>query len=261
MALIELNFRSQTIQNHAHVQVVLPDGGLNDELERPYKTLWLLHGANGDCTEWLRQTSLERYAEKYGLAVVLPTSTNGFWMDMAYGSARYFSFLTEELVPTVRYLLPCLSAAREENFAAGASMGGYGAYKWAVNRPEMFSRAGSFAGALDMADIFYQFTQGRQPGGEDFYHAFGSLENMKETENDVLWTAEQQLKRGVELPKLWAMIGRQDFGYRQNLNARDRLQAMGADLTFLEGEGAHSYDVWDRYLEPFFQWLLREEEK
>ena len=32
--------------------------------------LWLLHGANSECTEWFTQTPLQRYLERRRLAVI-----------------------------------------------------------------------------------------------------------------------------------------------------------------------------------------------
>ena len=252
MAFLEMDFSVQSIESHQNVWVVLPDGA-----EPPYKTLWLLHGGAEDCSEWVRETALERHARKYGLAVVMPTISNGFSMNMAWGG-RYLDMLTQELTEAVRNLLPALSRRREDNFVAGASMGGYGAVKWAFHRPDLFCKAGSFAGALDMSDIFEKFTQGKQPGGRDFWNAFGSIQRVHTPENDLFLLARKQISAGVELPKLWGMISTEDFGYQQNLKARDALLAEGVDLCWNEGPGDHSYETWEPWIEPFFRWLTEE---
>ena len=77
MAMIELDFRSQALGYHEEAVVILPDGPAGAK----FPVLWLFHGANQDCTEWMRQSSIERYASKRGLAVVMPTVSNGHGMD------------------------------------------------------------------------------------------------------------------------------------------------------------------------------------
>ena len=63
-------------------------------------------------------------------------------------------------------------------------MGGFGALRLAVNRPDLFSKVGSFAGSIEMPTIVERYQRGIQPGGEDFNWAFGSYVNMIKNSND-----------------------------------------------------------------------------
>lgn len=92
-----------------------------------HPTLYLLHGLSDDHTIWLRRTSIERYVASMGLAVVMPAVHRSFYTDMDKGY-RYWTFISEELPALARSFFP-LSDKREDNFAAGLSMGGYGAFK------------------------------------------------------------------------------------------------------------------------------------
>ena len=125
MAFIELDLRSGYLNSHEEVWMILPD-------EKPpkdgYPVLWLFHGAHQDCSEWVRNSSVERFANERGLAVIMPTMLHSYGMDMKYG-ADYFSMVTRELWPELHWMFPCLSQKKEKNFVAGASMGGYIAYK------------------------------------------------------------------------------------------------------------------------------------
>ena len=71
---------------------------------------------------------------------------------MQHGPA-YATYLEEEWIPAVRSVFPCLSTRREDNFLAGASMGGFGAFRLAMNRPDLFCKAGAFAGSIEMPTI------------------------------------------------------------------------------------------------------------
>src|SRR5690606_35149889 len=117
--------------------------------KKKHPVLYLLHGLSDDDTIWLRRTSIERYVAGLGLAVVMPNVHRSFYADMAYGG-QYWTFLTEELPRVAGDFFP-LSDAREDNYVAGLSMGGYGAFKWALSYPERFAAAGSLSGVLDLA--------------------------------------------------------------------------------------------------------------
>lgn len=254
MAILDVVFLSDVLHTQTELKVILPQSGEMGAMERPYPTVWMLHGGNGDYTDWLYQTSLVRYAQKFGLAVVLPSTYNSFGMDMEYG-APYATFLEQELVDKVRELLPCLSRERDENFAAGVSMGGFAAFRWAMNRPDLFAKAGSFAGALAMHDIFTKYLQGIQPGGPAFVHAFGTPDRLKDTENDIAYMAKMNIQKGIPIPKLYMICGTEDFGFDQNVMARDALVEAGCDLVWKTVPGAHDFDCWDPYVPDFFNWL------
>ena len=110
-----------------------------------------LHGHADDHTSWQRFTSIERYAEGLNLAVVMPAVHLSFYNDMAHGG-KYWQFISEEVPAVVRDLFP-LSSERKDNFVAGLSMGGYGAYKLASTYPERFAAAASLSGALDIRAV------------------------------------------------------------------------------------------------------------
>lgn len=219
--------------------------------------LWLLHGANSDCTEWFTQTALQRYLQKRCLAAVSVSVHHGFCVNMHRGPA-YASYLEEEWLPTVRAVFPCLSQRREDNFLAGASMGGFGAFRLAVNRPELFCKAGAFAGSIEMPTIVERYERGIQPGGEDFRWAFGGYEHMINNENDVVFMARRCAADGT-MPRLYMVCGTEDFGYALNTIARDDLRTAGADVTWRPCSGIHSYDCWDPELPRFLDWLENKE--
>lgn len=237
--------------------MILPD---RKPEEDGYPVLWLFHGAHQDCSEWVRQSSIERYANKRGLAVVMPTMVHSYGMDMKYG-ADYFSMVADELWHELHWLLPCLSVKREKNFVAGASMGGYIAYKWAFTCPENFACVGGFAGSIDIVSVLHKHIG---EGKVDLHHylanSFGSPEAVEGTKDDVFWLAEKQLNEKKELPRCWMVCGRQDFGYDLCRNAVNKLGEMGLETSWSEDEGEHDFTIWDKYVEPFFDWIGLSEE-
>jgi putative tributyrin esterase len=61
----------------------LPVRDMSQPDQRP--VLWLLHGAHGNCDDWLRHTNMERYATWRGLAVVMSSAHMSSYMNMAHG--------------------------------------------------------------------------------------------------------------------------------------------------------------------------------
>ncbi|HPJ02679.1 MAG TPA: alpha/beta hydrolase-fold protein [Candidatus Limiplasma sp.] len=247
MATLRFTFPSKVLRSQAEIRAVIPDKG------EDCAVLWVLHGANADCNEWFHDSSIVRLARQYNLAVVSTSIFNGFGVNMAHG-ARYADYLETEWIPAVRAVLPCLSEKKEKNFVAGVSMGGFAAFRLAFNRPDLFSRAGAFAGSIGMPMIFERFERGIQPGHDDFYHAFGSYQNLVQNENDVIWLAQRRVKDGTA-PRLFMFCGTEDFGYALNTIARDDLRMTGVDVTWIEAPGTHDFKIWDAQLPAFLDWL------
>lgn len=85
MAFIEMNFFSGLLGMSVPVSVILPEK-IRNISENNIKTLYLLHGLTDDHTAWVRQTSIERYANEYGIAVVMPEGHRSWYTDTADGA-------------------------------------------------------------------------------------------------------------------------------------------------------------------------------
>jgi S-formylglutathione hydrolase FrmB len=212
-----------------------------------HPTLYLLHGLSDDHTTWTRRTSIERYVSSLGIAVVMPQVDRSFYTDMAYGN-KYWTFVSEELPRAARSFFP-LSDAREDNFVAGLSMGGYGAFKLALSHPDRFAAAASLSGALNMAD---PINQERMP---DDYRLIYGHEDIAGTDNDLI-TLLQRLD-GAEgpTPQLFQSCGTEDFLYDQNTVFREACSQTSFDLTYEEGPGDHTWEYWDTHIQRVLHWL------
>lgn len=253
MALIECNFFSEILQLCSSMIVVLPERPLADirSASSPlYPTLYLLHGLSDDHTIWQRRTSIERYAVEQGLAVVMPAVHRSFYTDMTNGH-RYWTYVSEEVPARARDIFP-LSAEREENFVAGLSMGGYGAFKMALSHPQRFAAAASLSGALDAAEL----ARFKDPGWEEEMRTvFGDLSTISGTENDLFYLAEQLANSEQVRPKLFQWCGTGDDLYEINLRFRDFMQDLPFDFTYSEGPGDHTWGHWDEQIQNVLAWL------
>ena len=216
------------------------------------KTLYLLHGMSDDEGTWMRRTSIERYAEEKGLAVVMPDGGLGWYTDMYRGLA-WFKFISGELPALCRRFFPILSDKREDTYIGGNSMGGYGALKCALRAPRTFSRVISLSGALDAADTAINNTV---PATRRYWEdVFGPAEDVSGSEND-LFAAATALTDPALRPRIYMWCGTEDFLYAQNIRMRDHLRALGYDLMYEESPGDHQWRHWDKKIAGALNWLL-----
>jgi len=253
LALLRCDFFSDVLGLDVAMTVILPQAapakiGLRGTV-RPdgHPTLYLLHGLSDDDTTWSRRTSIERYAETLGLAVVMPQVHRSFYADEVHG-LRFWTFLSDELPDTVGSFFR-VSQRREDTFVAGLSMGGYGAFKWALRRPERFAAAASLSGALDLARLA-GLPRDDDPGL--FPRVYGDRP-VSGTDDDLLWLLDQA--DPATLPRLYLCCGTEDYLYRDSLTFRDACAARGVPLTVDFGPGEHDWGYWDDRIQDVLAWL------
>ncbi len=252
MPLIHCNFFAETLGLCTSMYVILPQRPLAEMQTSPQPkvpTLYLLHGMSDDHTIWLRRTSIERYVERRNLAVVMPAVERSFYTDMAKGG-RYWQFISEEVPAVARALFP-LSDQRQDNFVAGLSMGGYGAFKMALAHPERFAAAASLSGAVGIADVH---RHGDQRWMEELTNIFGDLALLPGSANDLRFLAGQAAQ-AAEKPRLYQCCGAGDFLIEDNRRYRDFIQPLGFDYTYAEGPGEHTWAFWDEYIQKVLDWM------
>jgi S-formylglutathione hydrolase FrmB len=217
--------------------------------QKKHPVLYLLHGMSDDHTIWLRRTSIERYVSGMGLAVVMPAVHRSYYADMACGP-KYWTFVSEELPRIVQSFFP-ISDKRQDTFAAGLSMGGFGAFKLALSHPERFAAAASLSGALDTAALYDRWGA---PKSKERDAIFGK--KIKNTDNDLVYLSEKLAKSDKPRPKLFQCCGTEDFLYGDNLKFRDHIEELGTfKLHYEEGPGSHEWGFWDANIQKVLSWL------
>ena len=83
MGVTMFDFLSDKLGYHTKLYVILP--GCVNQGKKPAGTLYLLHGGGGNSQDWIRFSSIERYAEEKNFAVVMPEVDGGcFYSDMKW---------------------------------------------------------------------------------------------------------------------------------------------------------------------------------
>ena len=251
MALIDCHCFSEVLGLSVTFSAIVPQqtkgqiGMAGKARDGRHPTLLLLHGMSDDHSIWLRRTSIERYASECGLAVVMPAVQRSFYTDMAHGP-RYWTFISEEIPELARGILP-LSDRREDNFVAGLSMGGYGAFKLALRRPEAFAAAASLSGALDVAGMMSENV------GDEMRCIFGEPETVAGSENDLIHLLQEA--NPASLPALYQCCGTEDRLHPQNVRFVECARKVGVEVTYREGPGDHNWAYWDARIQDVLAWL------
>jgi putative tributyrin esterase len=254
MALLRCDFFSDALGLSTSMSVILPQptraqiGMTGSASDEPPPVLYLLHGLSDDDTIWVRRTSIERYVAPLGVAVVMPAAHRSFYADEALGGA-YWTFLTEEL-PGVVHRFFRVSGERDDSFVAGLSMGGYGAWKWALRHPDRFAAAASLSGAVDLTAIAAHFDWPEDP------HMFRRLfPDGKVAPDDDLFTLVPAADPAT-LPALWLGSGSEDAVYPANRRLHAACAAAGIPVTtsWVPGAG-HDWALWDAEIQQVLDWL------
>lgn len=256
MAFIDCHFHSDVLGRACSMLVIVPQRaktqiGMNSagSGRKNYPVLYLLHGLSDDHTIWMRRTSIERYAAQYELVIVMPDGGRGFYTDHVCGP-RYWTMLSEELPSIVADLFP-VSTRREDTYAAGLSMGGYGALKLALRCPDRFAAA---VGLSSVADLRHWLDL--QPNDPERKWIFGGVDQLETRGNDLFALADKAVHAATP-PRLLMVCGTEDGLYQGNIRLRDHLRAIGyPGFEYREGPGTHNWGFWDTWIQAGLEFLV-----
>lgn len=258
MAFLQANIFSNVLQMEVSVNVILPQqtskklGTDSKGATKDVPVLYLLHGMHGNHSVWARRTSIERYVSNMGLAVVMPSTDLGWYTDTNYGMA-YWTFISEELPQICHELFPQLTTKREKTFAAGLSMGGYGALKLGLAKPETFAAVASLSGAVNLGVNTELLLHIRE---QTYWEGiFGDLTKVKGSFNDPLYLLEKLIKEGKTPPDIFLCCGEQDDLIYPNKEMSQALTESGIKHQFITAPGKHDWEFWDEWIQKVLAWL------
>ena len=219
--------------------------------------LWL-HGYQERSAQILQHPVLEQLAEQHHLAVAIPDVPDTYYMDQPWTECFTETFLTAEFLPALqtKYPLPHGTACTA---VAGISMGGFGALLLGSRHPKRFGRIASVSGAyiIDGILIGNEEIVGKSPNAiTHFQNLFGDIPSLDGDSNRNPEAAALYALSERTLPPLFLACGKDDrLLYSRNRSLLTRLENAGADVTWSEADGAHSWTCYEQILPDVFQWL------
>ena len=259
MVLFRGNIKCKSLQRRTSISVILPADNINfledteEIVPQPYKTLYLLHGLYGSDEIFLANTSIQKFAEDNGIAVVIPCGENSFYVDNPGAHAYYGEFVGQELLDITRNIFP-LSQSREDTYIAGFSMGGYGALRNGVKYYKNFSKIGMISPALITEDIVNFTYDDNVLYSRDFYESvFGDLDKIRGSDMDPKFLIENC----PDIPEIYMACGFDDFLFEKSLDFHNFLKSKNIDAVFDKDEGEHNWEFSDKYIRKFIERLNR----
>ncbi|MCA0436830.1 MAG: esterase family protein [Actinobacteria bacterium] len=257
MLHLAVDVESAALRMTTSLTVLLPQAGDAADWGAPEPgpdgppVLYLLHGLSDDASAWTRFTSIERYAAAAGLAVVMPEVGRSMYAD-APGGAAYFSYVADELPQLVAGAFR-VSTRRADTFVAGLSMGGYGALKLALRRPERYAAAAALSAVADVRAV---------ESGDRFTPAqlealFGPTRSGVGGVDDVQHTLRTAAQAGADLPALYLSCGEQDGLIDGNREFERLAGELGVPVMVDHHPGEHTWDYWDAGIQRVLAWLPR----
>ena len=231
MSLCNIQWFSSTLRKQVQMFVILPDEG-----KGPFATFYLLHGLSDDYSIWQRRTRIEPYVDGKPLIVVMPDGFRGFYTNNNRGPA-YFDYLTKDLVGFVDRTFPT-KKTRNGRCVGGLSMGGYGALRMALGRPDLFASCNSHSGAV-MRGSIKRFGK-NEP--QEFIDIFGR--NPRGSDHDLIELARRAKKAG-QCPSIRIDCGTEDFLIQENRDYHAALNKLGIHHQYEEFPGDHNWNYWD----------------
>lgn len=263
MSLMKIRYRSKFMCRHVHFNVFLPDDtpewflNNNPNYDRPTKTLFLLHGYDGDQDTWIVESDVLNYAYQQNLAVVFPAAENSFYVDSPATGKQYCSFIGKELVEYVRKNFN-LAQKREDTLIVGFSMGGFGAMHIGLSHPDTFIGCAGLSSANIIRGIA-QLKPGENNGVanyEYFSGIFGDLSKVVESSYNLEVLYDNLVKENKSIPKIFMACGTEDFLLEPNRQLAKYFSDKKADCTYLEGPGNHNMQFWFEYLPKAVDFLI-----
>lgn len=262
MAFLQINYHSKMLKKLTTFNALVPIdcfGASNyaQEVRKPLKSLYLLHGYTGNYTDWLSGTKIQELSEKYNLAVFMPSGENSFYLDDTEKGEYFGEFVGRELVEFTRSLFP-LSGQKEDTFIGGLSMGGYGALRNGLKYAEQFGRIIAFSSALITHSIT-GITPDFKDAIENYYYyrrVFGDLNQLLGSDKDPEALVAELKAKNKEIPQIYMACGTEDFLLENNRSYHEFLNSQHIKHHYLESTGEHNWSFWNEYIEKAILWAL-----
>lgn len=262
MALFRGDFKTKSLNRRSSISVILPVDNRHyfhnyeEKVEKPYRTLYLLHGMFGNNEIFLENTTIKQFAEDNHLAIVLPSGENSYYLDNEDKHELFDRYVGEELVEFTREVFP-LSHKKEDTYIAGFSMGGYGALRIGLKYNDTFGAIGGISSAL-VTENFENLNEDDEyllDSRRYFQSVFGDLDNVKKSDKNLKYLIEKVIQNDIEIPSIFLAIGKDDYFIEENKDFSKFLTKNGVEHIFKIHEGEHTWDFCDEHIKEFINWL------
>jgi enterochelin esterase-like enzyme len=217
--------------------------------QRSYPVLYLLHGAGDDQTGWVQFGEVQHIAEEAinqgratPMIIVMPDANTGQrgYFNSINGQWQYEDFFFQEFIPFVEKQYR-IKGEKTYRAVAGLSMGGGGAFMYALHHPEMFSSSCPLSAATGPATKEEARAYYEQRGNKDFTEA--QLDSYYKNHNVISLLDSASIARNKTV-RWYIDCGDDDFLYEGNCLVHIAMRKQEIPHEFRVRDGSHSWVYW-----------------
>ena len=250
MAIMHTLFFSNILKRRCAMNVYVPETPHKDG-KPGFPVVYLLHGRSDDENSYADH-GIRPLCEKYQFIAVMPDGDRSFYCDMHSGE-KYWTFISEELPRLISVMFPARTD-RANTFAAGLSMGGYGALKIGLTYPERYAGVAAFSAVTDIVGFVE-----RMKANAGYWNAiFGGVEGLENSPHDLFYLAKKAKDEAKPLPRMYLWCGTEDSLLSHTERMRDCLLSLGYPLRHSLTQGNHSWPYWDEQSEKAISYFTEQ---
>ncbi len=240
------SLESAILKEVRHFAVYLPESYENNP-ERDYPVLYLLHGGGGSWRDWGRVGNMARIADRLMSArdaremiIVMPDAGTTLMTYFNGGNWNFEDHFFQEFMPYVenRYRI---RSEKDSRAIAGLSMGGQGSVMYSCHRPDLFSVVYAMSAYLYKMDL--SMFKEDDPVNRD-------IQQRVENNNAVKYISGLSKEDAVPLRTvIWVIdCGDDDFTYPANVEFSLAMKEQRIPVQVRIFDGAHSWEYWQAAL-------------
>jgi enterochelin esterase-like enzyme len=242
----DLSMTSSILNSERKFAIYLPPD--YETSHRSYPVLYLLHGSGDDQTGWIQFGEVLRIADKAILEgtatpmiIVMPdayTGQRGYFNNMK-GDWRYEDFFFTEFLPYVEKTYRIKSEKRFRAIA-GLSMGGGGAFIYALHHPELFSSAcplSADVGPLTIKEFKKEIEKNIESYSDTAIRSYYEYHSVLSLINQVSIDKKNAVRWFID-------CGDDDYLYEGNSLAHIAMQKKEIRHEFRIRDGKHNWTYW-----------------
>lgn len=246
--LRDIVFRSRALDRTMPYRVFLP---AEIEPDRKLPVVYLLHGQDGHFTDWSNKTDVAQYAAR-GLVLVMPQGDSSYYSNwVSKKKNAYENYLVDDLIAEVESRFPALRT-RAGRTIVGVSMGGFGAVRLALTRPDLFCFVGGISSAVDVPSRPFNWKHIGQ--SLLFRSIFGPAGSLRRRRHDPFLLARTANPAAISYLYLTACDP------ERLLEPNRRFAALLAELSFAHEfhilPGRHNWEDWAEQIGGVFECLI-----
>jgi S-formylglutathione hydrolase FrmB len=181
------------------------------------------------------------------MIVVMPDAGVTWYINDHDGKVRYEDMFIQEFLPFIEATYRIRTKKRYRGIA-GLSMGGYGAFVFALKYPDLFAASAPLSAAIYTEEEVISKSQERWDRTEAVMYGKG-LKGKKRLTKHWLANNPLHLLKALDINKIKSVryyfdCGDDDFLYRGNAATHILLKNMGIPHEFRMRDGAHNWAYW-----------------